>query len=91
MLRFLATPNRRPKEHQAPTSEEDCSYFANLTDEALEKGLSTLAYYTHRDSAVLVIGEIDFLDVLLANRCCKGRELLQDCICDLTLQRDTYL
>lgn len=59
-LVFLGRPEpSTPKEHQASTSEEDCSYLANLVNEALEEELSNLVYYTLQASTIMVNGWLD--------------------------------
>lgn len=44
------------KKHQASSSEEDCSYLANLVRHALQDELSTFVRYTRCTSVALAIG-----------------------------------
>lgn len=48
-------------------------------------------YYTHRAYTVLDIGGADCWDDVLFDQCHKEKRLLDDSICNLMFQRDTYM
>lgn len=88
---FLARPRtRNPKGHMLPTSGEDCSYLTNLTDEALEKDSSSLAYYTRCAYVILTTGRAGHWDAFLSDKHRKEKHVLEESICNLALKRDTY-
>lgn len=82
---------RTPKEHWASTSEEDWCYLANLIGQALEDELSNLAYYTRHAFVILPIRDENHWDAFSSDQWCKEKREMEESICSLTLQRDTYL
>lgn len=89
---FLARPRpNTPKEHWTSTLEYDFSYLANLTNEAFKEELLNLAYYTRRAYAIQAIGGDSRWDAFLCNQCREEKRLLEESICNLTLQQDMSL
>lgn len=66
------------KEQRASTSEEYCSYLANLTGRALEEELLTLAYYTWHTFVALSIGRVNRCYVFLSCQQHKQKQQLKE-------------
>lgn len=68
------------------TSEDNFSYLANLTNEAVGNELSSLTYDINWSYVVLAIGKVDLLNASLFEQCHNDNRLWEGSICNKRLQ-----